>query len=37
MRGTVILIEDELFRRPRSEWPKTIKALDQKFAYKLAS
>jgi hypothetical protein len=24
MRGTVFLIEDELFRRPRSEWPKTI-------------
>jgi signal transduction histidine kinase len=35
MRGTVMLIEEELFRRPRSEWAKTIKALDQKFAYKL--
>ena len=35
MRGTIVLIEDELFRRPRSEWPKTIKALDNKFAYKL--
>ena len=35
MRGTVLLIEDELFRRPRSEWPKTIAALDRKFAYKL--
>jgi two-component system sensor histidine kinase RstB len=35
MRGTIVLIEDELFRRPRSEWPKTIKALDDKFAYKL--
>ena len=35
MRGTVLLIEDELFRRPRSEWPKTIEALDRKFAYKL--
>ena len=35
MRGTIILIEDELFRRPRSEWPRTIKALDTKFAYRL--
>ena len=36
MRGTVLLIEDELFRRPRSEWPKAIEALDRKFAYKLS-
>lgn len=36
MRGTIVLIEDELFRKPRSEWPKSIKALDEKFAYKLA-
>ena len=35
MRGTIVMIEDELFRRPRSEWPKTIKALDYKFSYKL--
>lgn len=35
MRGTIVLIEDELFRRPRSEWPKTIKGLDTKFSYKL--
>ena len=35
MRGTIVLIEDELFRRPRSEWPKAIKALDAKFAYQL--
>ena len=35
MRGTIVLIEDELFRKPRSEWPKTIKVLDNKFAYKL--
>jgi signal transduction histidine kinase len=35
MRGTIVLIEDELFRKPRSEWPKTIKALDKKFSYKL--
>lgn len=35
MRGTIVLIEDELFRKPRSEWPKTIETLDRKFAYKL--
>ncbi len=35
MRGTVLLIEEELFRRPRSEWPKTIEALDRKFTYRL--
>jgi len=35
MRGTVLLIEEELFRKPRSEWPRTIEALDRKFAYKL--
>ncbi len=35
MHGTIVLIEDELFRRPRSEWPRTIKALDQKFSYRL--
>ena len=35
MHGTIVLIEDELFRRPAAEWPKMIKALDEKFAYKL--
>jgi two-component system sensor histidine kinase RstB len=35
MAGTILLIEDELFRKPRTEWPKTIKKLDSKFAYKL--
>ncbi len=35
MRGTIVLIEDELFRKPRAEWPKTIAALDEKFSYKL--
>jgi two-component system sensor histidine kinase RstB len=35
MRGTIVLIEDELFRKPRTHWPKTIKSLDEKFAYKL--
>jgi signal transduction histidine kinase len=36
MRGTIVLIEDDLFRKPRSQWPKAIKALDEKFAYRLA-
>jgi signal transduction histidine kinase len=35
MRGTIVLIEDELFRKPHAEWPKTIEALDEKFAYRL--
>jgi signal transduction histidine kinase len=35
MHGTIVLIEDELFRKPRSEWPHAIKALDEKFSYKL--
>ena len=35
MRGTITLIEEELFRKPASEWPSTIKSLDQKFTYKL--
>lgn len=35
MRGTIVLIEDELFRKPRSEWPNTIKEIGDKFAYKL--
>ena len=35
MRGTIVLIEEDLFRRPRSEWPKAIKELDDTFAYKL--
>ncbi|MBE2259394.1 MAG: ATP-binding protein [Candidatus Accumulibacter sp.] len=35
MHGTIVLIEDELFRKPRSKWPQTIEALDRKFAYKL--
>ncbi|MBL8398058.1 MAG: HAMP domain-containing protein [Candidatus Accumulibacter sp.] len=35
MRGTIVLIEDELFRKPRADWPKTIAMLDQKFSYKL--
>ena len=35
MRGTIELIEDDLFRKPRSQWPKEIKALGEKFSYKL--
>ena len=35
MRGTITLIEDELFRYPRSTWPKKIKQLDEKFSYRL--
>jgi len=35
MHGTIVLIEDELFRKPRSDWPKAIKTLNEKFAYKL--
>ncbi|WP_291986867.1 ATP-binding protein [Candidatus Accumulibacter sp. ACC007] len=35
MHGTIVLIEDELFRKPRSKWPQAVAALDQKFAYRL--
>lgn len=35
MRGTITLIEDELFRHPRSTWPAAIQELDSKFAYRL--
>jgi two-component system sensor histidine kinase RstB len=35
MNGTIVLIEDELFRKPRAQWPDTIKTLGEKFAYKL--
>lgn len=35
MRGTVTLVEDELFRHPRGEWQKKIRQLDDKFAYRL--
>ena len=35
MHGTIVLIEEDLFRRPRSEWPKSIQQLGEKFAYKL--
>ncbi len=35
MRGTIVLIEDSLFRKPRKEWPKLIKELNTKFSYRL--
>lgn len=35
MRGTITLIEDELFRHPRTTWQRNIKELDEKFSYKL--
>ncbi|WP_265948045.1 ATP-binding protein [Dechloromonas sp. A34] len=35
MRGTITLIEDELFRQPRSTWQRKIKELDEKFSYRL--
>lgn len=35
MRGTITLIEDELFRQPRATWQKKIKQLDEKFSYRL--
>jgi len=35
MRGTITLIEEDLMRYPRGAWPKRIKTLDEKFAYRL--
>ncbi|MBS1229434.1 MAG: integral rane sensor signal transduction histidine kinase [Proteobacteria bacterium] len=35
MRGTIVLIEEDLFRKPSSQWPKAIKVLGEKFSYKL--
>ncbi len=35
MNGTIVLIEDELFRKPHAQWPDTIRSLGDKFAYKL--
>lgn len=35
MRGTITLIEDELFRHPRSAWKREIKGIDEKFSYNL--
>jgi two-component system sensor histidine kinase RstB len=35
MRGTIILIEDALFQKPRSEWSDLLKELDVQFSYRL--
>ncbi len=35
MRGTITIIEDELFRQPRREWQKKLKEIDEKFSYRL--
>ena len=35
MRGTITLIEDELFRHPRHTWQKQIENIDEKFSYHL--
>jgi two-component system sensor histidine kinase RstB len=35
MRGTVLLIEDALFQKPRSEWQNFIRQLDRQFSYRL--
>jgi signal transduction histidine kinase len=35
MRGTITLIEDELYRYPRRQWESKILEIDQKFSYKL--
>ena len=35
MRGTIVLIEEDLFRQPFDRWPEAIEALDKKFAYNL--
>ena len=36
MSGTIAMIEEDIFRYPRGEWPKRLAALDDRFAYKLA-
>jgi len=35
MRGTITLIEDELYRTPKRDWEKKISELDAKFSYRL--
>ena len=35
MRGTITLIESELYRHPRSSWQRKIKEIDDKFSYNL--
>ena len=35
MRGTILLIEEDLLRHPRHTWAYHIKALNEKFSYRL--
>jgi signal transduction histidine kinase len=35
MRGTITLIEDELFRHPRRTGKRKVRELDEKFSYRL--
>lgn len=35
MRGTITLIEDELFRHPRRQWESKLREIDDQFSYKL--
>ncbi|MDR2787645.1 MAG: two-component sensor histidine kinase [Candidatus Accumulibacter sp.] len=35
MRGTIMLVEEALFREQRSEWPTLINDLDAQFSYRL--
>ena len=35
MRGTIVLIEESLYRYPKAQWPEAIKQIDSKFSYNL--
>jgi len=35
MRGTITLIEDELYRTPKRDWESKISKLNEKFSYRL--
>jgi two-component system sensor histidine kinase RstB len=35
MRGTILLIEEDLFRYPQASWDKRLKLLNEKFAYRI--
>lgn len=36
MRGTIILIEEDLMRYPYEQWPEQLRILDSKFSYRVA-
>lgn len=36
MRGTIILIEEDLMRYPYEQWPDQLRILDSKFSYRVA-